>query len=199
MIKNNRQMAPDLTGIRDDHVKRYQFAALHIKKAKIKMTLDIGCGCGYGSFIMGRDGDTVVNGYDIDPGAIEYGNQNYKTQEVMRFVADLPEIFINPGVALAMFEIIEHSKDAPGFLKRASRDAKLLILSVPNQKVVPFGAGVHPQHYRHYTPAEMELELETAGWVVTFRGSQKGKHGRDAEIIQNEMTGRTLIYMAVPK
>ncbi|NIQ01585.1 MAG: methyltransferase domain-containing protein [Nitrospinaceae bacterium] len=203
MIKKRRQMAPTLDGIRDDHLERYRFAARLIKERGIKKAVDVGCGCGYGSYILATEGGCSVIGYDIDPEAVEYGKQQYPHENVHRFTSDLPDILITPGTALVMFEIIEHSRLAPSFLARAmAQGPPLLVCSVPNENAVPFKwPKVHPEHYRHYTPRELEEELKTiAGeWKIIFKGSQPGKHNQDARIVENDLAGRTLVFVAEPK
>lgn len=197
MIKNKRQMAPTLEGIRDDHVERYRFARYEIDRRGIEEAADIGCGCGYGSFILAESGGIAINAFDVDEDAIKYGNENYSVMGIKRFHGDLMHTPVPRGIALVMFEIVEHVQEAPVFLKRASLSASLLILSVPNENVVPFGGpNVHPQHYRHYTPDELRAELDACGWRTVFEGSQKGKRGKDAQIIENNLTGRTLVFVA---
>lgn len=199
MIKDKRQMSPTLDGIRDDHLERYRFAAEMIKQRGIESALDVGCGCGYGSYVLAKEAGLSVIGYDVDQGAIDYGKKHYKTEGVHRFVSDLCQIMVTPKTALVMFEIIEHSRDAPSFLKRAASKASILVGSVPNEKVVPFkGPRVHPEHYRHYTADEMKSELYAAGWDVLFMGSQPGKHRDQAKIINGNFGGRTLVFVAEP-
>ena len=195
MIKNKRQMSPTLDGIRDDHLERYRFAARIAKLKGCHGALDVGCGCGYGSFVLAEAG-LIVWGYDLDPLAIEYGDEHYSHERIHRYARDLSRIRVQLASAVVMFEIIEHSKDSPAFLARAHMSHNLLILSVPNQNVVPFGPKSHPDHYRHYTPDQLESELDASGWRPVFRGSQKGKRGSEAQIIENDTSGRTLVYVA---
>lgn len=197
MIKHNRQEAPTLDGIRHDHLERYQFACREIKKRGLNFAYDIGSGCGYGSYIMAMK-KIQVNSFDSDPDAIEYGETYYPSNLIKRFVDDVANIKPISDGALVMFEIIEHSKRAPDFLNQASNICSLLILSVPNQAVVPFGAKSHKEHYRHYTAEEMKQELAITGWRVVFTGSQPGKHRNEAKIIKDNIKGRTLIFVAVP-
>jgi len=197
MIKHNRQTAPTLDGIRHDHLERYQFASREIKKRGLSFAFDIGCGCGYGSYVMAMN-KIQVSAFDSDPGAIEYGETHYKSNLIKRSANSFSAIPERKESALVMFEIIEHSKQAPNFLSRAAMFSDLLILSVPNQAVVPFGAKSHKEHYRHYTAEEMKQELGLAGWRVIFTGSQPGKHKQEAKIIKDNIKGRTLVFIAVP-
>lgn len=197
MIKNGRQLAPTLAGIRDDHVARYRLAAAEATAAGLTEALDVGCGAGYGSYVLALAG-LQVSGYDIDAGAIAYGDQHYGHPAITRAVADLAGVAVPSGCLVAAFEIIEHSEGAPSFLARAASSAALLVGSVPNEAAIPFSRNKHPEHYRHYTADELVRELAGAGWRATMLGSQKGKHGIDAVVHDGLTGGRTLVFVAEP-
>jgi len=117
-----RQMKPTLSEIRDDHVARYQFAidqlsAVHFREP----ILDVGCGVGYGSKMMADQLlDAVVYAIDIDKGAIDYAVEHYSSEFIMYLISDLSRNGPGPPAdyikAITMFEVIEHSVDAPDFL-----------------------------------------------------------------------------------
>jgi len=68
-----RQVAPDISGIRADHVARYQFVVDKIRELNIPGNiLDVGCGVGYGSHLMERKCNTSVKAIDISQDAIDY-------------------------------------------------------------------------------------------------------------------------------
>lgn len=193
-----RQVAPDISGIREDHVARYQFAVDQICKLNITgQVLDVGCGVGYGSMKISADCCLDVMGIDIDQETIDYAAEHYSSVKTMFVLADMVDIDQSPFEVMAMFEIIEHSSEAPGFLARASKQCKYLFGSVPNEDIVPFSrGGYNTEHYRHYTPDEILQELENAGWIVTIMGSQKGKKGPAAKINTLNRHGRTIVFMA---
>ena len=204
-----RQVAPELSGIRDDHVARYQFAInemlIRLKGGKV---LDVGCGVGYGSRMMSDAGFDVAA---IDPSqeAIDYANRHYYGGRI-KFIAIDMEHYME-GISdfigdrpmadfITIFEVIEHTDKAPAFLAEASSLCGMLFGSVPNDDVVPFTPGkANPEHYRHYTPKQITDELEQSGWSIEVIGSQCGKHGNQAVINTDNTNGRTIVFMAKSK
>lgn len=198
-----RQVAPDISGIRDDHVNRYQFAVDEFMAAGATgQILDIGCGVGYGSKLMADICDVDVLGIDICGETIDYACEHYHSDNMktMFLWLDMSEIDLGLFTVLTMFEVIEHSDQAPAFLAEASKTCKYLFGSVPNENVVPFNDGnYNTEHYRHYTPEEIREELEQAGWSVKKMGSQIKKQGDGSKINFNNLKGRTIVFMAESK
>lgn len=196
-----RQVAPDISGIRADHVARYQFVVDKILELKIKGDiLDVGCGVGYGSDLMATECLTGVEGIDISEEAINYAKMHYSQIGTLYELMDMCEVDTGLFNIITMVEVIEHSKYAPEFLALASRHSKYLFGSVPNELLVPYKPDkFNTEHYRHYTPGEIVLELHHAGWDVTFIGGQAGKKGDKAKIIENLMLSRTIVFMAVSR
>ena len=190
-----RQGSPTMDGIRADHVARYLFAIEIGKHLDVHFVLDAGCGIGYGSYLMAERMGVHVCAMEIDPHAIAFGERHYSHLGVHRYQENLAKAAIPPVQMITAFEIIEHFDEAPGFLRSASVTADVLVGSVPNQDVVPFDAAKHPGHVRHYTPDEILHLLETTGWKCDFIGSQIGKHGKDADIVEST-DGRTLVFSA---
>lgn len=192
MIKNGRQAGTTLDQIRDDHRKRYEFAISKAVELGIETIADIGCGTGYGSYMMACAGFRV-QAYEIDPGAIAYGEQYFSHPNLTRIQADIGQLDIPQVDMVTGFEIIEHTDLAPAFMKRAN--ASHFVGSVPNELVIPFSQNRHWQHYRHYTPDEFYNELVDCGWCPVIYG-QLGKRGISAEIGNDPETSRTLIAYA---
>ncbi len=207
-----RQVAPSLSGIREDHKARYQFAIDRL--ANYKVVLDLGCGVGYGAFMMARAGLRVV-AIDKDEATVEYAKRHYAHPLLTYFCAKMEgphldialagiksfdkifERFSIAQRAITAFEILEHVPTAFEYLERCSSEAKLLLGSVPNEDVVPFRKGkVNPEHYRHFTSDELEMALNKAGWGPFFLGSQMGKVGDQAQIVTDRPRGRTLVFDA---
>lgn len=196
MIKNGRQTATTLDGIREDHRARYQQAIAHARKYAVRgLAVDVGTGTGYGAWMMAAAG-LLVHAYEIDQSAIDYGNEHYAHDNLNRLQADIANLVIPTADVLTAFEIVEHTHAAPAFLQRASYHATWLVASVPNEDVVPFETSRHRQHVRHYTPAQFREELEAAGWGVTALGCQVGKRGSQAKVTFKHTAGRTLIAIA---
>lgn len=195
MIKNGRQTATTLDGIREDHRARYQLAIDHARKHGARRICDVGTGTGYGAWMMARAG-FGVDAYEIDQSAIDYGNEHYPHENLRRAQADLADLDPPLPDIVTAFEIVEHTHAAPAFLQRASYRATWLVASVPNEDIVPFETSRHRQHVRHYTPAQFREELEAAGWEVTALGCQVGKRGAQAKVTFKHTAGRTLLAVA---
>lgn len=203
-----RQQAPTLDGIRDDHLARYRWAVTQAQERGLTWAHDAGCGVGYGSWILAEEAGLWVLGYDREPAAVEYAQAHYRHRKVVRGVRELHDTWpVHAGDIgvpqlgmVVAFEIIEHSAAAPAFLARAAPCASLLVGSVPNQDVVPFVPGkVNAEHVRHYTPSEISVELEEAGWRVVMLGCQTGKRGPGARVREDTTAGRTLVFVAESK
>ena len=174
---------------RDDHVARYRFALTIASATRI---LDAGCGIGYGAAMMITAGRNV-SAFDNDRPTVD---DAWRTFGVAAQCTDFAT-FDSPVTfdLVTMFEVIEHSRDAIGFLSRVK--ARRLVASVPNQLVVPYDpVKSNPQHYRHFTPMEFCMTLESCGWHVVWQGGQVGKHGADAAVTERTAGKRTLVYIA---
>lgn len=194
MIKNGRQVSPSIDGIREDHRARYQFAIDLAKQHGFKTVVDFGTGTGYGAWMMAEAG-LIVDAYEIDQTAIDYGNEHYNHPNLTRHQADIADLAPPPADMVTGFEIVEHTVHSHDFIARCS--AKTLVLSVPNENVIPFSKTGHPQHVRHYTPDQFVDAIEQAGCKLDRIGCQIGKRGADAIIRFDTTNGRTLIAVAI--
>jgi 2-polyprenyl-3-methyl-5-hydroxy-6-metoxy-1,4-benzoquinol methylase len=193
MIKNGRQAATEITGIREDHRARYQLA-IDIAKAEGLMTaVDFGTGTGYGAWMMAQAG-LIVSAFEIDQDAIDYGEKHYRHPMLFRQRADIAELDPPEADIITGFEIVEHTEHSHDFLARCN--AKVIVLSVPNEDVIPFTQSLHRQHVRHYTPEQFKQVIEAAGWNVERMGCQTGKTGDGATVRFDTTNGRTLIAVA---
>lgn len=195
-----RQMRPTVEEIRDDHVARYRYAAKFAQEVGVSRHVwDVGCGCGYGAYILASEGGRSVMACERDPSVTAYAEEHYTYPGLSFKTADFTQMDPSHLVdVLVMFEVVEHSDQAPAFLARASRRVPYLVGSVPNENVVPFkgGRAINPEHYRHYTAQEIEEELRRCGWGLIEIGSQAGKKGADAAINTKSTKGRTLVFRA---
>lgn len=185
-----RQVSPNLDGIRRDHVARYEFAAAKLQKGS--QVIDFACGIGYGCRIL-NDAGHVSYGYDIDDDALAYADEHYAKSD---------GIFIkgngnDPGIlgqydAAISFETIEHLQDPRPLLLALRESAPLLICSVPNEEVMPYEYApgqTYAFHYRHYTKAQFNALLQECGWCAV---EWYGQEGPESEVEPNNQ-GRTLI------
>lgn len=158
------QVEPDLL---NEHLARYQFARQFVKGKRV---LDAACGAGYGSAMLAETAGSVI-GIDISKEAVGYARSNYAAA-----AAAGAEIDFSEGDCLALplndhsvdvavaFEIVEHIKEASGFLRelrRVLRPDGLLILSTPNRLYYTEDRGeVNPFHEKEYTFAELDTLID---------------------------------------
>lgn len=186
-----RQVAPDVSGIRRDHVARYEFVAGRL--APFSHILDLACGVGYGAYILAKAGHTVT-AVDASPEAIAYAREHYAHLGI-KYVCATAETFAprdNQRLdAVVSFETIEHLADPVSFLAKWAAHARTLYASVPNETVFPHRGRVK-FHHRHYTRAEFNGLLEQSGWDAV---EWHGQTGPTSEV-EAEIEGRTLIAVA---
>lgn len=193
MLDNGeRQVAPELSGIRRDHRTRYHWAARNLP-AKSRV-LDFACGVGYGSSILAEAGHKVV-GVDRSREAIDYGRRHYAHQNA-RLIAESADWLRGYAAdsfdAVTCFETVEHLEDPLPVLKDISRLAPVLLASVPNETFFPFRN--YRFHHRHYTEAQFLELLDQAGFAPV---EILGQAGPQSEVGRKH--GRTLIVMAKRK
>jgi 2-polyprenyl-3-methyl-5-hydroxy-6-metoxy-1,4-benzoquinol methylase len=180
--KDERQVAPEISGIRPDHLARYELACRSLKPdARVG---DFACGVGYGTHLI-ADQDRVLSvlGADIDSGAIEYAQQHYQTPKTTFVAADLLAMSLEPASLdlITSFETIEHVENTHALLAKfneALRPGGLLLCSTPNEEVVPHSSFNNPYHHRHYTPAEFATLLEATGFEIIGRYTQTDRQSR---------------------
>lgn len=183
-ITGERQVAPTLDGIRRDHVARYTWAASKLPAES--RVVDFACGVGYGTQIL-VDAGHKATGFDKDRDAIAYARTFYGRAQFRQADGFCP---LKSFDAAVCFETIEHVED-PHELLRSLRGGHLLLASVPNEDVIPWGDGF-AFHHRHYTKSEFEQLLFDAGWGVT---EWWGQDGPESDVARN-VNGRTLIAVA---
>ncbi len=188
MHDGERQVAPTVSGIRRDHVARYEFAARTLKPGS--SVIDFACGVGYGAKILADAGHTV-HAFDVSDEALVYAREHYAHPLITYCKGD----GYHPGElgqfdAAVCFETIEHLKDPSVLLRALRAAAPVLLCSVPNEAEFPHGGRVK-HHYRHYTKAQLQDLLASAGYNVH---SWCGQAGPESEVALGAQ-GRTLIAL----
>lgn len=181
-----RQVAPDVSGIRRDHVARYQFVAGRL--APSSRVLDLACGVGYGAMILARAGHKVT-AVDASPEAIAYARAHYAHPNITYVCATAEGLSARERFdAVVSFETLEHLADPAPILARWASEAGALYASVPNETVFPHRGRVK-FHHRHYTRAEFKALLEQSGWEAVEWHGQAGPVSE----VEPGIEGRTLI------
>lgn len=188
MLAGERQVAPDASGIRRDHLERYHWAVKQLKQVcPGGRIIDLACGVGYGSKIL-ADAGFRVEAIDRDAEAIAYAEQHYGHPNVRYRVGRAEDVKLKRADAVVCFETIEHLAD-PGILLRKFK-TPVLLASVPNEREFPWRG--HKFHFRHYTKQDFEGLLESAGFAAA---EWFGQVGTDNEV-QKGISGRTLVVVA---
>lgn len=188
MRAGERQVAPDLTGIRRDHLARYRWAARNLVRGS--RILDLACGIGYGASILAVAGHRVL-AVDNDPEAIAYGQAHYGGTRIAYCVGDANTFKPAPKFdAATCFETIEHLEDPRPLLKSLRNAAPTLLASVPNEEKFPWRN--YRFHFRHYTRAQFSALLSECGWEIT---EWWGQEGPESEVVRG-VNGRTVVVMA---
>ncbi len=166
-----RQVSSLITGIRRDHVARYEFAIDWLNQHKMQgcRVLDCACGVGYGSFIMANAGFDVV-GVDNSMSAIQYANTYWKHENNKFRKKDAYDLDKEDETfdVIVSFESLEHFEFVSQVIDNFSKLAPVLIFSVPNEAVIPFGPGF-AFHYRHYRSDEL-FDLIKPYELIDIRG-----------------------------
>lgn len=190
-----RQLGTTLEEIRVDHINRYRFAASVIPREAY--VLDAACGIGYGAKIISDAGCDVV-ALDICMEALETANKHYPGPIYVRRDITGELKCLCPFDAVVSFETLEHLPNPVFTLGQFAKNmepSSLLICSVPNEDRYPFKAEVFANdvypHLRHYTPAQFDELLDTAGFDVESRHCQKTKYSE----VESGTDGVFLVYV----
>jgi hypothetical protein len=192
MLKNGeRQVASELSGIRRDHVARYEYAARLLPVGS--RVVDFACGVGYGAKILADAGHEVL-ALDRSGEAISYAREHYGSPRIVYSVGEIDTHYLGENDAAVCFETLEHLQEPIAALRLLRASAPMLICSVPNEDVLPFQTRERRimHHFRHYTRAQFGELLENAGYRVTGWLGQQGPLSE----VDHGMEGRTLIAVA---
>ncbi len=144
-------------------VKRYEYAARHVKPGDI--VLDCACGSGYGSRILLEAGASQVVGVDNDPVTIQYARKHY-AQKGLSFRCEdmqglhLPYDYFNLVVSI---ETIEHIQEGETFLKyvyRLLRNGGKAVVSTPIAEKTGRNEA-NPYHVHEYTEQDFRKLVES--------------------------------------
>ena len=174
MKQGERQVADTLKAIDRSHLARYQFATKFIKPSD--NVLDFGCGVGYGSFILSKICNEVV-AIDKDPEAIEFADEHYASDNICyRTMEVITEVdYYDLAVC---FEVIEHVDNTVTVIYEIANSLKsggLLIVSTPDERVMPYSSKNFPFHKRHYKQKQFADLLNFSPFTIEKKFNQKSK------------------------
>ena len=153
-----RQTATELSGIRGDHVTRYETAVSVIEETlpdiRHGFVLDAFCGNGYGTHLLCERLQCHAMGIDASPGAIQCANAHYASGRIFfcqkEFPFDLPKRTFDAATCLESLEHVEGADALVGTLARALKPGGVLFMSTPNEDVFPHDSATHKFHVRHF-------------------------------------------------
>ena len=165
-----RQVASHLEGIRQDHRLRYELAVRLLRENGVSknVILDCFCGNGYGSRILSEvSQDCMIIGIDASAEAITQAREHYQSAQTW-FMQDifpfsLPHCKFEAVVSL---ESLEHIKDYNLFFSTlcdAVRPSGCIVLSTPNQRIMPLERNHFKFHQKHFLPEEIDAMLAKQG------------------------------------
>lgn len=192
LLSGERQVAETLDGIRADHRARYEWAANRFRDLQV---VDAGCGVGYGAKVLAGAG-CRVRAYDRSPEAIAFAREHFNHDSRIEYVeGDLDLVrFPKHYDAVVCFEALEHLERPEVALAHFREMAPRLVVSVPNEAVLPHEGRVR-FHHRHYTASQLEALLNGAGWEVQeWWGQQDGESPPEPNL-----NGRTLLAVCERK
>lgn len=182
-----RQVGTTLEEIQPDHRYRYDWANERV----FGNVLDLGAGIGYGSALLADNPVvTAVTSVERSAESRAYARAHYARDKIGQAGLDLdfPINWTDDFDWAVAFEIIEHLAHPKRLLK--DLPAKRLLLSVPNETVVPYSPETAPFHQRHYTQTQLQELLSDSGWRVI---AWYGQSGPMSPVMELNANSRTLI------
>ncbi|HLP62141.1 MAG TPA: methyltransferase domain-containing protein [Candidatus Deferrimicrobium sp.] len=172
-----RQTVKELHEVRSDHLARYLRAAECLKNDWT--VLDLACGCGYGSFILANHAQKIV-AVDRSAEAIAWAKTYFHKPNIQWVESDWHDFAYGEAFdAVVCLETVEHINDDRGLLRKLHAYLKpggLLIISTPNERLMPYNEQETTFHVKHYTPNEIQTILYDCGFSVADITFQEDEH-----------------------
>lgn len=176
-----RQTATRIASIRKDHIERYLYAVRMITtfSKDVDSIGDIFCGNGYGTWLLAtRLTPCSITGIDGSAAAIDIAKGHYCTNTTT-YTHTLFPFTLSSCVysAIVCLESIEHVNDPPLLfrtLASALKPAGVLVLSSPNEHVIPFSKNKKwfRHHVRHFTDQDILKFADSCGMSEINRAGQ---------------------------
>jgi len=132
------------------NMQRYIFASRYLRQDDF--VLDVPCGTGYGTAILGSNGNDVL-GLDIDRRSIETASDMYKFRNVHFDVADMMNDELPKADFITCLDGLEHVSPGYELIERfvgALSDDGILVVSVPVNELKITGGIRNPYHEEDY-------------------------------------------------
>jgi 2-polyprenyl-3-methyl-5-hydroxy-6-metoxy-1,4-benzoquinol methylase len=156
LLSLERQVEKTVGKIRPDHTNRYEWVTSYLsflKDENIKI-LDCFCGVGYGCNILSDFfKKATITGIDGSKETIDFANRFYSKNTIDYHIKRFPFNQEDKYDLVVSFESLEHVepyKDFFKFLKKSLKNNGYLILSTPNESIIPYKEGDYKFHYRHF-------------------------------------------------
>lgn len=185
-----RIMVSTLEKVSHNHQCRYNWAIDFARQSDCKTVIDGACGIGYGSFMAAEKGFKVT-AIDRSTEAAQYFGK-FSHPNIEFVVSDLDDVTLPEADIAFTIETVEHLDNDIAWLKKLRAACRLLVLTVPNQAVIPFDAATHRWHKRHYTKYSLSRILDAAGWEPFEWHTQYEKWNRDRAVMRPGDDGMTL-------
>jgi 2-polyprenyl-3-methyl-5-hydroxy-6-metoxy-1,4-benzoquinol methylase len=152
--------------------------------------VDVACGVGYGTWYLAKKVYQAY-GIDISEQAIDHANKYFDASNIMWVCNDATKDIFEDISYITCFETIEHIEDDKSFIKQLYEwlhdeepymwDAGILLISAPNENIVPLKKWPNPYHYRHYTPDGLRAILEPYFEIIEVKFQNKEGTFKDDE------------------
>ena len=194
-VNIERQNAARLEDISRDHRARYMFASKLINPGD--NVLDACCGVGYGSKILSNINGVRVTSFDSSETALMKARTYYQADNINYLLIDY-KLFntgpvFNKVVCLEAIEHVDEPEDLLRILHKSIISGGSLIISSPNQTIIPYSKQRFPFHTRHWTSGEFDKLLSDSGFLVKEWYSQRDK---SAINLEPHPFGRTMLALA---
>ena len=149
---------------------RHRLLVRALKRAgdRMRHALEIGCGHGVARDMIERDLGIVVDGCDLDRGALEMANPG-KGRLFVYDILDQDPSMLGQYDAVFLLDVIEHIEDDTAFLIAALqhlRPGGLIIVNVPASMLFFSDYDRVAGHVRRYTPGSLAKLLVPRGVEV---------------------------------
>ena len=185
LFSGERQTATNLSGIRLDHLLRYQFAKDFIKHHpnSIYSCLDLFCGNGYGTYFLSKAFPNLIfSGIDGSEESIKCAKDHYSLSNNLYETKLFPFSSSKTYDLVVCFESLEHVENESLFISlilNSLNKSGYLLLSVPNENLHPLSLNRHPFHFRHYTYDDIFSKFNPKFEILNWYGQNTYKFTSD--------------------